>query len=94
MWGSAAQRIESKTVNTVLVLSGELHMPRLIHSVPRYRLHRASGQAVVTIDGRDHYLGVWKSTASKIEYDRLVGEWPSKWPLPCARGGGEETVDG
>ena len=25
-------------------------MPRLVDSVPKYRLHRASGQAVVTID--------------------------------------------
>jgi len=29
--------------------------------VPTYRLHRATGQAVVTLDGRDHYLGVYDS---------------------------------
>ncbi|WP_182870888.1 tyrosine-type recombinase/integrase [Rhodopirellula sp. JC639] len=50
-------------------------MPRLTKSVPKYRLHRATGQAVVTLAGRDHYLGPWKSKASLIEYDRLVGEW-------------------
>ncbi len=50
-------------------------MPRLSHSVPKYRLHRASGKAIVTIAGKDHYLGPWRSTASKVEYDRLIGEW-------------------
>lgn len=50
-------------------------MPRLVHSAPKYRLHRASGQAMVTILGRDHYLGPWRSKASRLEYDRLVSEW-------------------
>jgi hypothetical protein len=26
-------------------------------SFPKYRKHKASGQAVVTLAGRDHYLG-------------------------------------
>lgn len=50
-------------------------MPRLSASLPKYRKHRASGQAVVTICGRDHYLGPHGSTASKHAYDRLVAEW-------------------
>ncbi len=50
-------------------------MPRLIHAPPKYRKHKASGQAVVTINGRDHYLGLYRSKASRREYDRLVGEW-------------------
>ncbi len=50
-------------------------MPRLILATPSYRQHKASGQAMVTIAGRDHYLGPWKSKASKVEYDRLSGEW-------------------
>ena len=50
-------------------------MPRLVDSVPKYRLHRASGQAIVSIAGKDHYLGPWRSKASRIEYDRIVGEW-------------------
>lgn len=50
-------------------------MPRLTQAVPKYRLHRQSGQAIVTINGRDHLLGPHKSKASKIEYDRLIGEW-------------------
>jgi len=43
--------------------------------VPRYRRHKPSGQAVVTIDGRDVYLGKWGTVASRTEYDRLIGEW-------------------
>ena len=50
-------------------------MPRLTAATPKYRHHRASGQAVVTIAGKDHYLGPWKSKASTVEYDRLIGEW-------------------
>jgi integrase len=52
-------------------------MPRLTESVPKYRKHRATGQAVVTINGRDHYLGLHASKASKLEYDRLITEWLS-----------------
>jgi hypothetical protein len=40
-----------------------------------YRRHKARGQAVVTIDGRDHYLGPHGTTASRAEYDRIIGEW-------------------
>ncbi|MFH1417126.1 MAG: tyrosine-type recombinase/integrase [Planctomycetota bacterium] len=50
-------------------------MPRLVHITPSYRRHRSSGQAVVTLNGIDHYLGPWKSKASRVEYERLVGEW-------------------
>jgi integrase len=50
-------------------------MPRLNNSLPKYRTHRASGQAVVTIEGRDFYLGPHGTRTSRREYDRLVGEW-------------------
>lgn len=39
---------------------------------PSYRRHKASGQAVVTINGRDHYLGAWDSPESRIKYYRLL----------------------
>lgn len=45
------------------------------HSIPKYRKHRGSGQAIVTIAGRDHYIGPHGSKASRIEYDRLITEW-------------------
>jgi integrase len=42
---------------------------------PSYRLHKPSGQAVVTINGRDHYLGRFGSAESRQGYDRLIAEW-------------------
>ncbi|MEQ8211047.1 MAG: site-specific integrase [Lacipirellulaceae bacterium] len=42
---------------------------------PKYRRHKAKGLAVVTLNGRDIYLGKYNSAASKQEYQRLVGEW-------------------
>src|SRR5512147_1010980 len=50
-------------------------MPRLLDRNPSYRRHKATGQAVVTLDGKDHYLGPWQSVASKAEYQRLIREW-------------------
>jgi integrase len=52
-------------------------MPRLVHQVPKYRKHRASGQAIVTISGKDHYLGPHGTKASHALYDRLVAEFLS-----------------
>lgn len=52
-------------------------MPRLSQSVPRYRKHKPSGQAIVEINGKRHYLGPHGSRTSKLEYDRLVAEWLS-----------------
>ncbi len=50
-------------------------MPRLTKSLPKYRKHRASGQAVVTLDAVDYYLGPHGTKASRIEYDRLIADW-------------------
>ena len=51
-------------------------MPKLSPSaVPAYRRHKQSGQAVVTLNGRDHLLGRHDSAASRTEYDRLIAEW-------------------
>ena len=50
-------------------------MPRLTNATPKYRKHRASNQAIVTIDGQDFYLGPHGTRASRREYDRLIAEW-------------------
>lgn len=50
-------------------------MARPKKRIPSYRLHRSSGQAVVTISGIDYYLGRHGTKASEREYDRLVSEW-------------------
>jgi integrase len=43
--------------------------------VPSYRRHKPTGQAVVTLSGKDHYLGKWNTAASRAEYGRLTGQW-------------------
>lgn len=52
-------------------------MPRLKNLVPRYCLHKASGQATVSFNGVDHYLGPHGTEVSRNEYDRLIGEYLS-----------------
>ena len=43
--------------------------------LPKYRKHRASGQAIVTLSGVDHYLGPHGTKTSKRQYDRVMAEW-------------------
>ena len=42
---------------------------------PNYRLHKASGQAFIELDGRRFYLGRHGSKASREEYERRKGEY-------------------
>jgi integrase len=49
-------------------------MPYLNHT-PTFRLHKPTGQAVVTIDGKDIYLGPHGQPSSREAYNRIVGEW-------------------
>lgn len=51
---------------------------------PSYRLHKASGQAVVTIAGRDHYLGRYDSPDSHEAYGRTIAAWKAG-TLPAKR---------
>lgn len=44
-------------------------------TVPTFRHHKPSGNAVVTLNGRDIYLGPWAEPESRQEYDRLLAEW-------------------
>jgi hypothetical protein len=77
MVGSAARMAEGKTVHTVLAtfIRENRTMPRLVDLTPKYRCHKASGQAIVTVQEHDFYLGPWNTKASKLEYDRIIGEW-------------------
>ena len=59
-------------------------MPRLTNHVPKYCRHRASGQAVVTFSGVDHYLGPFGTQASRRKYNRLVAEWMQNDRQPIA----------
>jgi integrase len=54
--------------------------------IPSYRLHKASGQAVVVLDGRSFYLGKYGTEASRTEYQRLVEEWLASRRRPTPTG--------
>ena len=55
--------------------------------VPSYRRH-SSGQARVTLNGKDHLLGPYGSAESREAYRRLVAEWLERHqqpePVPAA----------
>jgi integrase len=51
---------------------------------PSYRLHKARGYAVVTIDSKDRYLGAYDSPESWKKYHRLVAEWLAGRAAPAA----------
>lgn len=44
-------------------------------SIPSFRLHKPSGRAVVTLNGRDHYLGDYSAPESQKQYGKLIDEW-------------------
>ena len=48
-------------------------MPR--KTPPRLRLHKSSGRAVVTLNGRDTYLGPHGTPEAAAAYHRVIGEW-------------------
>lgn len=51
-------------------------MPRWsVDHVPSYRLHKKSGQAVVTIDGRDFLLGPHDTPQSRQKYQQIISRW-------------------
>lgn len=61
-----------------------------IAKIPKYCLHKATGQAVVWLGKRCVYLGKYGSVASKEEYERQIRDWlargkevgpPSEMPL-------------
>lgn len=50
-------------------------MPKLTNRLPSYRLHKPSGQAIVTLDGRDFYLGIHNTEESRDRYKLIIQEW-------------------
>src|SRR5690606_38998068 len=43
--------------------------------IPSMTLHKATGQAVVRLAGKDHYLGTFGTDEARERYDRLIAEW-------------------
>ncbi len=51
-------------------------MPRKPSSrIPNSTQHKASGQAVVRLNGKDHYLGRFGTADAQTAYERLIAEW-------------------
>jgi integrase len=58
-------------------------MPIRKPHTPSYRRHKARNCAVVTIQGKDHYLGEYGSAQSREKYHRLLAEtFSSAKPMP------------
>lgn len=70
-------------------------MPRT-HHPPIYRLHKTRGCAVVTVDGRNRYLGPYGSLESHEACARLIAEWNSNgkqfFPTPAETSPAELSV--
>ncbi len=49
----------------------------MIKRTPSYCRHKATGQAVVRLDGKDFYLGRYGSSESEARYKQLIAEWLS-----------------
>lgn len=62
--------------------------------IPKYRRHKPSGLAVVTIGGRDHYLGPWNTAPSKAEYHRLIAEYAAAPSFACPAARATEPGEG
>ena len=61
---------------------------------PAYCLHKASGQAVVRIDGQDHYLGKHGSPESWARYNQLIACWyANAQTLPPPAAGDTLTIN-
>ena len=49
-------------------------MPNASLRIPKPSRH-ATGQTVVRLNGRDFYVGRWRSPQAKAAYERLIAEW-------------------
>ena len=54
--------------------------------------HKASGQAVVTLNGQDVYLGPHGTRTSKAAYDRKIAEWLANERQPFVTTGHSLTI--
>lgn len=59
-------------------------MPRLKNTPPTYRLHKLSGRAIVTFDGRDHHLGKFGSREGQARFQQLLAGWQATRDRPTA----------
>src|SRR5687768_10003614 len=57
---------------------------------PSLTLHKASGRAVVRIDGVDHYCGEYGTPEAQQQYDRLIAEWILRGRQPAPEASPED----
>jgi hypothetical protein len=50
-------------------------MPARRSTISKFRHHKATGQALVVIDGKSIYLGKYDTAEARERYDRVVAEW-------------------
>lgn len=50
-------------------------MSRSSNKIPSYRRHKPTGQAVVTLNGKDIYLGKYELDSSRRAYDQVIAQW-------------------
>ena len=50
-------------------------MPRLFHRPPKYRLHKSTNQAIVSLAGKRIYLGPYGSARSHQKYQEVIQAW-------------------
>jgi len=68
------------------------------NQVPAYRLHRQSGQAVVTLNDsvtgarKDRLLGPYETANSRAEYGRVIAHWEARGRQLDDAGPAELTV--
>lgn len=61
-------------------------MPK--NTVPKYGLHKPTGQARVVLNGRTHYLGKHGTEESHQKYEQLISSWiAGNRQQPCTLGG-------
>ncbi len=67
-------------------------MPR--KNIPSYRLHKPTGQAIVSLQGKIFYLGKYKSKASWEEYNRIIAEFLANGKkLPPTRSNNDISIE-
>ena len=60
-------------------------MPKLKENQnPSYRLHKQSGQGIVTLSGKDHLLGEFGTKESRAKYKLIIRGSHSSHPVTAA----------
>ena len=59
-------------------------------NIPSYRLHKPTGQAIVSLDGKMFYLEKYKNKESRAKYEELIADFLANGKkLPPTRGKGD-----